>query len=209
MLIFLSLLLSGCRHADRAALLALYDALGGASWLHNTNWSPAADPCGIATRWYGVGVHDPCDRWRDGDACAVGRITSLYLEGNGLLGDLGNWTQFGVLSNLSLVDFSWNDLLGTVPTELGGVRNLIALELSHNRISGTLPTELGILNSGGGAVALRELRLSHNSLSGVLPSALSEHVQVHSHLLLASARLEVSPMLHVSSPRCQLQHQWP
>ena len=96
--------LAGCRQSDRAALMALYEALGGAQWTQNENWSPSSDPCGIASRWFGVGISDPCDRWRDGEACDVGRVTSLYLEQNNLNGDLSAWTQIGALTNLSMVD---------------------------------------------------------------------------------------------------------
>jgi Leucine-rich repeat (LRR) protein len=177
MLSFHPHLLAGCRHTDRAALLSLYEALGGADWKRNTNWSPDADPCNAATRFHGVGVRDPCDRWRDGEDCAVGRVTSLYLEDNQLQGDLGNWSAIGALSNLSFASLSWNEMEGTLPTELGQVRNLEVLDMAHNRISGTIPVEIATPSGLVGDSALREVRLSHNSLSGVLPSLLfSDHV---------------------------------
>ena len=39
--------------ADRAALVALYNATGGANWTNNTNWLSTTEPVG---NWHGVTV---------------------------------------------------------------------------------------------------------------------------------------------------------
>ena len=80
---------------NRAALVALYNATGGASWLTDT---PLGD-------WHGVTIVD-------------GRVTELHLGGNGLRGDippeLGNLTH---LRELWLGDD--NHLTGEIPSETG------------------------------------------------------------------------------------------
>ena len=44
------------RPDDSAALWALYEAAGGASWVNNMNWDPSKDPC----RRFDVPVLDSC-----------------------------------------------------------------------------------------------------------------------------------------------------
>jgi len=166
-----------CRLRDRTALFELYDNLSGANWTTNTNWHRGNDPCFMVERYYGVGKEDPCQRWYDGPTCTAGRISAIFLSDNNLAGAL-NWSAVGELTNLTILDLSWNSISGTLPSELGLIRNLEILDLSHNMISGTLPSELGAINAGLELVRtgrpaetnqLKELRLSHNALSGVIP----------------------------------------
>ena len=79
-------------------------------------------------RWFGVGVFDPCDRWRDGSECFAGRVTSLYLQSNQLQGALP--AAVGNLSNLSFIDLSWNEIISTLPPELGAINNVEARRTS-------------------------------------------------------------------------------
>ena len=62
----------GSAASDRAALEALYDATGGASWNDSTNWKSAA----------------PLDEWYGVTADASGRVTELRLGENGLIGSI-------------------------------------------------------------------------------------------------------------------------
>ncbi|CAN0320031.1 unnamed protein product, partial [Scytosiphon promiscuus] len=55
---------------DRHALIALYNATGGANWEDSTNWNTDAD----LSEWYGVEVHE-------------GRVVKLSLNGNNLEGN--------------------------------------------------------------------------------------------------------------------------
>ena len=70
---------------DRAALIALYNATGGANWNDNTNWLTNAP----LEQWYGVS--------RDGN----GRVAGLDLRKNQLTGELppelGNLTYLVTL----------------------------------------------------------------------------------------------------------------
>ena len=133
---------------DRATLVALYNATGGANWTNNTNWLTNA-PIG---QWHGVTTD------------ANGRVTKLYLQENVLSGQIP--TELGSLSNLENLILWGNELTGTIPTELGSLANLEQLDLSQNQLSGAIPTELGSLAN------LEQLDLSQNQLSGAIPTEL-------------------------------------
>uniref|UniRef100_A0A7S0LP44 Leucine-rich repeat-containing N-terminal plant-type domain-containing protein n=1 Tax=Coccolithus braarudii TaxID=221442 RepID=A0A7S0LP44_9EUKA len=160
----------GCHLPDITALIELYNQTLGAQWASNTHWQDSPTPCSMRARWFGVGFFDPCDRWRDGYECNIGRVSSIYLQRNGLRGLLSRWQAVGELKNLSYLDLSWNSLSGSLPTELGSISNLVFVDGSHNEISGSLPTQLGTLNVGNPGVCIQELALSHNALSGFIPS---------------------------------------
>ncbi|CAN0467871.1 unnamed protein product, partial [Scytosiphon promiscuus] len=55
---------------DRHALIALYNATGGANWMDSTNWNTDAD----LSEWHGVEVHEGC-------------VVKLFLYGNNLEGN--------------------------------------------------------------------------------------------------------------------------
>ena len=82
---------------DLVALVALYNATGGASWSHNTNWL-SDQPLG---EWHGVTT--------DGS----GRVTRLNLYSNGLRGAIP--AEFGNLTNLSDLNLGYNDIPNISP----------------------------------------------------------------------------------------------
>ena len=114
---------------DRAALVALYNATGGATWTRRTNWL-TNEPL---SEWYGVTT--------DGH----GRVTVLILILNGLSGEIP--AELGNLSNLQVLSFSRNALSGEIPAELGNLSNLRNLSLSANGLRGEIPRELGNLSN--------------------------------------------------------------
>jgi protein brassinosteroid insensitive 1 len=73
-------------------------------------------------------------------------------------------------NNMSFLflDLSYNQLNGTIPTEISAMQSLIVLYLEHNYLSGQLPPEFGGLNR------LIYLDLSHNRLEGSIPSSFSD-----------------------------------
>ena len=141
-------LAQGSIASDRAALEALYDATGGASWADSTNWKTAAP----LDTWYGVATD------------ADGRVTRLELGENGLTGSLP--PALGDLANLERLSLWTNVLTGPIPPELGRLANLRELALLHNALSGPIPSELG------GLANLQQLALLHNALSGPIPPEL-------------------------------------
>ena len=156
--------------ADRAALVALYNAMDGGNWRIDRHWLS----------------EEPIDRWYGVTADRNGRITDLDLSGNelsgeipGELGSLSNLVELdlsrnrlsgaippelGNLSNLEWLDLTGNTLTGEIPSELGGLTSLERLFLRANQLTGSIPVELGSLSN------LEHLRLNHNQLNGEIPS---------------------------------------
>ena len=98
---------------DRAALVALYNATGGADWRNNTNWL-SARPLG---EWYGVTT--------DG----TGRVVELDLGWGGLTGALP--PEIGNLSRLRQLHFYDNfELTGPLPAAVGNLHRLEGLGLT-------------------------------------------------------------------------------
>jgi Leucine-rich repeat (LRR) protein len=90
-------------------------------------------------------------------------LTGLWLNSNNLHGTI---TEDHFLFNgleLTALDLSSNQLVGTLPTLPPG---LIYLDLSGNNLSGTLPSHII------GAPTLQVLYLSSNSFSGTIPCSL-------------------------------------
>ena len=134
--------------ADRDALVALYNATGGASWRTRTNWL-SDRPIG---QWHGITT--------DGS----GRVVKIHLLSNGLAGRLP--PALGELSKLRTLWLASNRLRGAIPRETGDLRSLETLILSDNQLSGAIPSSLGTLPN------LRYLFLSDNRLTGSIPPAL-------------------------------------
>ena len=82
---------------DRQALVAIFDATGGANWKKSTNWV-TDEPIG---EWYGVGTD------------SGGRVTGLDLVNNGLNGAIP--PEIVILTNLEDLKLADNVLLGCIP----------------------------------------------------------------------------------------------
>lgn len=160
--------------ADRAALIAFYNATGGPQWHEQRNWNTTES----IANWHGVLTNPD------------GFVTELSLPGNNLSGTLP-----GVLADLAhlrwlvleendltgpippeladLAQLEWlvlndNDLTGPIPPELGELSQLTILDLTRNSLDGTIPAELGALSR------LDSLLLGTNELSGPIPVALGD-----------------------------------
>ena len=158
--------------ADRAALVALYNATGGADWTNNTNWLS----------------NEALSEWHRVETDEDGRVTALRLGVNKLSGEIP--AELENLTKLQELSFSINTLSGEIPAELGNLTNLEGLDLLQNTLSGEIPAELGNLTnlqllylhsnllSGeipvelGGLTNLQSLSLSENALSGEIPEEL-------------------------------------
>jgi hypothetical protein len=64
------------------------------------------------------------------------------------------------------VDFSQNQLIGSVPSEIGALTSLRQLRLNGNFFAGQLPPEISALGQ------LRVLRIDENDLTGAVPDEL-------------------------------------
>nr|GMD62716.1 systemin receptor SR160-like [Ipomoea batatas] len=99
----------------------------------------------------------PCD-W-PGISCDFdGSVTGIYLYGSGLKGSFSS-KIICQLNNLSLIDFSYNSLWGSIPVGLSSCSKLEDLDLSANNFTGKIP-------GFGELQQLKYINISHNHLSG-------------------------------------------
>ena len=120
---------AGTAATDRAALVALYEATAGSSWINNTNW--------LSDR--------PLSQWHGVTSDEAGRVTKLHLSRNELSGPIP--PELGSLTNLEALYLRGNQLSGAIPLELGNLTDLTQLSLSGNQLSGPIPPELGSLTN--------------------------------------------------------------
>ena len=140
----------GSAASDQAALAALYDATGGATWENSTNWKTNAP----LNQWFGVQTD------------AAGRVIEIRLRENALKGSLP--TALRNLDRLGTLELGGNDLTGAVPSWLGELSNLRALALWGNELTRTIPAALQNLSR------LDFLNLSGNNLTGQVPTWLGD-----------------------------------
>ena len=149
--------------SERAVLMALYEATGGANWTNNTNWLTDRP----LSEWFGVRVN------------GSGRVSLLRLRGNNLTGSIP--PELGSLTGLTELYLDGNEnLTGWIPPELGSLTHLTHVNLANNDLIGPLPPELGAL------VNLRELWLYHNNLSGSIPPELGDLTNLGELLLFGN-----------------------
>ena len=183
---------------DRAKLVALYQAAGGAEWIASTGWLSHAP----ISEWFGVETDEE------------GLVTELNLPFNELEGRIP--AAIADLSRLTSLNLSWNrlevlpvqllrharlarlnlstiDLEGPLPSALGGLSNLTELHLAYNtRLRGPIPPELGQLTKlrvldlrriplddtippeFGNLTNLRILNLENASIRGRIPRELAD-----------------------------------
>ena len=166
--------------ADRAALVALYNATGGANWTNNTNWLS----------------NEPLSEWHRVETDEDGRVTALRLVANGLSGEIP--AELENLTNLQVLSLSTNTLSGEIPAELGNLTNLQILSLSANELSGKIPAELANLTN------LEGLDLLQNTLSGEIPAELGnltnlQLLYLHSNELSGGIPAELGNLANLQS----------
>ncbi|KAI5662926.1 hypothetical protein M9H77_22249 [Catharanthus roseus] len=144
------------------------------------NWKRKKDPC--LTYWNGV-------------ICMVNltdgyqHVRELRLFRFNLSGTLA--PELGQLSQMSILDFMWNNISGSIPKEMGNITSLAHLLLSGNQISGPLPDELGNLPN------LVKFQLDLNHISGPLPESFAKLPKVkHFHMNNNSISGQIPPQLY-------------
>ncbi len=191
---------------ERAALEALYNATGGASWTRRDNWLSGAP----VNDWHGLATH-PSGRVHTIDLRSNGLtgsippeveafedLVGLYLGDNVITGSIP--PEIGGLARLQYLDLGSNGLTGaipplgnrlvsirlidnrltgSVPPALGRLSSLVGLNLRGNDITGSIPSELGQLP------LLRSLDMQGNGLTGAIPPELGRLSRLE-HLYLAS-----------------------
>ena len=138
---------------DRAALVALYDAMDGPNWREDRRANWLSDK--PLSEWYGVST--------DGN----GRVTSLVLISVTGSPDGTLPAELGDLTELRVLNLWTNGLTGRIPPELGRLSKIEILALGANLLTGEIPGSLGDLPN------LRSLALTKNALTGEIPAALA------------------------------------
>jgi Leucine-rich repeat (LRR) protein len=128
------------------------------------------------TNWLSA---EPISSWF-GVKTYMGKVTELNLNYNNLIGTLPS--EIGNLTKLTKLDLSVNRLIGTLPIEIGNLIYLSYLTLSYNLLSGPIPAEIGNLTN------LTYLDLCSNNLTGNVPSAIGNLTKLNS-LFLQTNRL--------------------
>lgn len=145
--------------SERDALIDLYTATNGDSWLYKTNWKTSGNfsDAGTEHTWYGITVASV-----DGED----HVTEIRLSTNNLEGTLP--TSLANLSHLKILYLHTNKLSGTIPVQLMSIPSLERLGLSSNSLTGEIPATVGNLTN------LIELYLSSNQLTGTIPVSLGQ-----------------------------------
>ncbi len=128
--------------AQRAALVALYQATDGDNWHNSENWLS----------------NEPLDTWYGVTTAASGNVTGLFLTDNRLRGPIPALNALTYLKELYLGN---NELGGVIP-DLSQFTNLTELSLWGAQLSGQIPDLSALVN-------LKELYLYTNHLSGPIP----------------------------------------
>lgn len=135
--------------SDRAALVALYDALDGAHWVDNTNWC----------------TDKPLNQWSGIYTNQNGRVVIIQFQhNNNLSGELPE--VFDALSELEILTIYGNEgLVGNIPESLGTCSNLETLIISGCQIEGAIPESLG------NCTRLEHLAINNCPISGSIPAS--------------------------------------
>jgi len=134
---------------DSLALVALYNATGGAGWTDHTNW---LEPGKNVSTWYGVGVLD-------------GRVTDITLGSNNLTGQIPE--QIGNLFQLNFLDVASNHLSGVIPASINNIDKLTHVFLSDNDYTGQIPAFLFKVPPPSQGGYKRIVYLDNNSFTSV------------------------------------------
>jgi Leucine-rich repeat (LRR) protein len=109
-------------------------------------------------------------------------LLAFFLNGNHLTGGVSQ--LIGQLNgNLTILDFSNNNLTGYIPSTIGNLKQLHSLNLSHNKLSGSLPQTLGNLTG------LCIMTLDDNQFSGTIPEVLATNLKKLIYMDLSSNKL--------------------
>ena len=105
---------------DSAALVTIYDKLGGDNWSTNNGWKTAE-----GENWYGVTLD------------ANKRVVALELPENNLVGKLSQ-QLFDSLTSLKTINLEGNKLTGGLASEFFFKLSLDVLKLGNNQLGGTI-----------------------------------------------------------------------
>ncbi len=132
-------------------------------------------------------VTNTVSNW-DGVTVESGHVVELSLGWNNLNGTIP--TELGYLLELEFLSLSENVLRGNIPSELGNLYNLRYLILYDNYLSSSIPSMVGDMFN------LEFINLSNNRISGCIPPELGSlfslwYIDLHSNQLNGSIPAEL------------------
>ncbi|KAG6631028.1 hypothetical protein CIPAW_13G061900 [Carya illinoinensis] len=144
------------------------------------NWN-RGDPC--TSNWTGI----VCSNGTSNDGYR--HVLKLQLLKMELLGNLSS--KLGRLSNLTILNFMWNNISGSIPKEIGNLASLELLLLNGNQLTGPLPEELGYLPK------LDRIQIDENNISGPIPISFANLNKTrHFHMNNNSISGQIPPDLY-------------
>merc|ERR1711934_532737 len=150
------LLVASVMGDERASLMALFEATGGAdAWTTSTGWGGSTDMC----TWFGV----QCTH--DGSGT---HVSSVVLPNNGLKGMLP--AELVDLKDIKTLDLSHNKIGGPLPPFFDALNQLQYLRLNNNLLSGALPPRFQ--NFTYPYPNLQEIQLQYNNITGTIPESM-------------------------------------
>ncbi|CAI9290189.1 unnamed protein product [Lactuca saligna] len=132
-------------------------------------WTAEEEDC---CRWFGVTCNNQ-----------TGHVAELYISHCNLGGEISH--ALLNLSNLIILDLSYNSFHGTIPTFIGLMTRLRYLTLHYNNLNGIIPRSFGSLTN------LMYLDLSYNSLYGFIPPEFGNLTYLQELVLESIGRCEV------------------
>ena len=109
-------------------------------------------------------TNDGVELW--GECYDIETTTILDLSYNQLSGSIPS--EIGQLTHLAQLWLKNNELTGEIPSEIGNLTNIEVLSLSYNQLTGEIPPEIGNLTN------LELLSLRGNQLTGEIPPEIGQ-----------------------------------
>ncbi|WP_324024183.1 T9SS type B sorting domain-containing protein [Maribacter sp. BPC-D8] len=177
--------------AERAALLAFYNATDGPNWFSENDADTTDD-------WDFTGL--VTDDWK-GLTIFGGNVISINMNPNQLISEANNLTgtipdEIGDFTSLRILNLAGENLSGNLPASLFDLTELSYLNLVANNLSGEIPGEISQL------VNLVNLLLTGNNLDGEIPVSITtlnnlEAIELSANELTGEIPFELTNMLQL------------
>jgi hypothetical protein len=143
--------------SEREALIAFYNATGGDNWVNNTNWNTSAP----VRTWFGI-TTSTTDIFGQTYTDGLEHVQSLsFLQFNNIAGSLPS--ELANLTKLAGMNFINNPLNGTIPDYIYDYPQLVFFRIQNSEMSGTISPNIQ------NATNLRSLLIDGNNFSGPIP----------------------------------------
>ena len=116
---------------DSLALVDLYNATNGPSWVNKNFW---LDPKALVSNWANITTEGK-----------PARVSAINLNNNNLNGTIPE--SIGALDNLYVLNLSDNNITGKLPASIGNLASIYEINLHNNQLTDSIPTTINITNN--------------------------------------------------------------